>query len=71
VITIDGRTASARPGRSDDPKLTISTGVADFLRIAARQLDPGKALINGSMVLEGDFAVATRLGEMFGEAPAT
>ena len=44
--------------------------MADFLRIAARQLDPGKALINGSMVLEGDFAVATRLGEMFGEAPA-
>src|SRR5262249_54392313 len=71
VISVEGRNASARPGRSTDPKLTITTGVADFLRIAAHDLDPGKALISGQMVLEGDFTVATRLGEMFGDAPST
>jgi alkanesulfonate monooxygenase SsuD/methylene tetrahydromethanopterin reductase-like flavin-dependent oxidoreductase (luciferase family)/putative sterol carrier protein len=71
VVSIDGRTASARPGRAADPAVTITTGVADFLRIAARELDPGKALLSGQMVLEGDFTVATRLGEMFGEAPPT
>jgi alkanesulfonate monooxygenase SsuD/methylene tetrahydromethanopterin reductase-like flavin-dependent oxidoreductase (luciferase family)/putative sterol carrier protein len=71
VVSVNGRSASARPGRSSDPKLTITTGVADFLRIAARELDPGKALITGQLILEGDFTVATRLGEMFGEASPT
>jgi alkanesulfonate monooxygenase SsuD/methylene tetrahydromethanopterin reductase-like flavin-dependent oxidoreductase (luciferase family)/putative sterol carrier protein len=71
VVSIDGRTATARPGRASTPSVTIKTGVADFLRIAARELDPGKALITGQMVLEGDFTIATRLGEMFGEAPPT
>ena len=71
VVSVEGRRASARPGRSSAPRLTITTGVADFLRIAARELDPGKALLTGQMVLEGDFKVATRLGEMFGEGPST
>jgi alkanesulfonate monooxygenase SsuD/methylene tetrahydromethanopterin reductase-like flavin-dependent oxidoreductase (luciferase family)/putative sterol carrier protein len=69
VITIDGRSASARPGRAPDPAVTITTGVADFLRIVARDLDPAKALLSGQMVLQGDIAVATRLSEMFGEGP--
>jgi alkanesulfonate monooxygenase SsuD/methylene tetrahydromethanopterin reductase-like flavin-dependent oxidoreductase (luciferase family)/putative sterol carrier protein len=71
VVSIDGRSASARPGRATAPAVTITTGVADFLRIAARELDPGKALLSGQMVLQGDFTIATRLGEMFGEAPPT
>jgi putative sterol carrier protein len=71
MISIDGRSASARPGRAPDPSVTITTGVADFLRIVARELDPGKALLSGQMVLQGDFTVAMRLGEMFGEAPST
>jgi len=45
----------------------VKTGVADFLRIAAGEEDPGKALLTGRLVLEGDFSVALRLGEMFGE----
>jgi len=40
-------------------------GVVDFLRIATRDLDPGKALMTGQLILEGDFSVAARLGEMF------
>jgi alkanesulfonate monooxygenase SsuD/methylene tetrahydromethanopterin reductase-like flavin-dependent oxidoreductase (luciferase family)/putative sterol carrier protein len=71
VVSIEGMRASARPGRASAPKLTITTDVADFLRIAAGELDPGKALLTGKMVLEGDFTVATRLGEMFGEASPT
>jgi alkanesulfonate monooxygenase SsuD/methylene tetrahydromethanopterin reductase-like flavin-dependent oxidoreductase (luciferase family)/putative sterol carrier protein len=65
VVRVEGKRASARPGRANDPSLTITIGVADFLRIAARDLDPGKALMTGQLVLEGDFTVATRLGEMF------
>jgi alkanesulfonate monooxygenase SsuD/methylene tetrahydromethanopterin reductase-like flavin-dependent oxidoreductase (luciferase family) len=59
--------ASARPGRAGDPRLKLSVPVADFIRMAARDLDPGKALMTGRLVLEGDFAVAAQLGEMFGE----
>ncbi|MTD43939.1 LLM class flavin-dependent oxidoreductase [Conexibacter sp. W3-3-2] len=62
---LDGATAhrDARP----DPAVTIKLGLADFVRLAAGELDPGKALLTGRLDLEGDFAVATRLGEMFGE----
>jgi hypothetical protein len=59
--------AHVRPGRAGDPRLKLSVPLADFVRMAARDLDPGKALMTGRLVLEGDFAVATQLGEMFGE----
>jgi putative sterol carrier protein len=42
-------------------------GLADFVRIAGRDLEPGRALLTGRLEIEGDVAVATRLGEMFGE----
>jgi hypothetical protein len=45
-------------------------GVADFVRVAGRDLDAGKALLTGRMDLEGDFALAARLGEMFGQPAA-
>jgi hypothetical protein len=35
-------------------------------RFAAGELDPGRALLEGRLDLKGDFALATRLGEMFG-----
>ena len=41
--------------------------MADFARLAARELDPGKAMMSGRLELEGDFQVAAKLGEMFGE----
>ncbi|MDX6667646.1 MAG: hypothetical protein QOK04_1026 [Solirubrobacteraceae bacterium] len=67
VVSIAGDRASVRPGRATQPAVTISMSLADFARVAARDLDPGKALVNGQIQLAGDFAVATRLGEMFGE----
>jgi alkanesulfonate monooxygenase SsuD/methylene tetrahydromethanopterin reductase-like flavin-dependent oxidoreductase (luciferase family)/putative sterol carrier protein len=67
TVTIDESGAQARPGTSAEPKLTIKATVADFARIAARDLDPVQALLSGRLDLEGDFAVATRLGEMFGQ----
>ena len=38
-----------------------------FARIAARELPPAKALMDGDFEVTGDFQVASRLGEMFGE----
>ena len=47
--------------------LTLKMTVADFLRIAGQDLDPGAALLTGRLDLEGDFSLAMRLGEMFGQ----
>jgi putative sterol carrier protein len=71
TVTVDGTAAGARPGAATDPRLTIRLTVADFARLAGGDLDPVKALLTGRLDLEGDFAVATRLGEMFGQAGAS
>jgi putative sterol carrier protein len=69
VTIADGR-ARARPGSSEDgAKLTITLSVADFVRIAGRDLDPVKAVLTNRLQLAGDFAVALKLGEMFGQSP--
>ena len=70
VVEIDGKRARARPGTASAPRLTVRIGLADFARIAGEDLDPGKALLTGRMDLEGDFSIAARLGEMFGQNPA-
>jgi len=63
-IGADGACAFAGRGA---PRLTIKMALADFIRLAARDLDAGKALLEGRMDLEGDFSLAARLGEMFGQ----
>jgi hypothetical protein len=70
VRIADGR-ASARRGAAHDPTVTIRTSVPDFVRVAAREAFPPKLLLEGSLEIEGDFAVAGRLGEMFGAGPPT
>jgi alkanesulfonate monooxygenase SsuD/methylene tetrahydromethanopterin reductase-like flavin-dependent oxidoreductase (luciferase family)/putative sterol carrier protein len=71
TVAIASDRAVARAGPASAPALTLKLGVADFVRMAGRDLDPGKALLTGRMDLEGDFALAARLGEMFGQPPAT
>lgn len=67
TVSIDGERASARPGTAGAPRLAITLSVADFIRIAGRDLDPVKAVLTGRLELAGDFTVAMRLGEMFGQ----
>jgi putative sterol carrier protein len=67
TVSIDGAHAITRPGASGAPKLTLTLSVADFVRIAGRDLDPVKAVLTGRLELAGDFSVAMRLGEMFGQ----
>jgi putative sterol carrier protein len=66
TIAVTRERASARPGHADDPALTLQLPLADVARFAAGELDPGRALLEGRLDLKGDFALATRLGEMFG-----
>jgi putative sterol carrier protein len=47
--------------------LKVKMSLPDFVRLAGRDLDPVKAVLTGRLELEGDFAVAMRLGEMFGQ----
>jgi alkanesulfonate monooxygenase SsuD/methylene tetrahydromethanopterin reductase-like flavin-dependent oxidoreductase (luciferase family)/putative sterol carrier protein len=70
TVRLDHDHATVRPGPATDPALTLKLTVADFVRMAARDLDAGKALLTGRLDLEGDFALAQRLGEMFGQPAA-
>src|SRR5215207_2391414 len=70
TVALDGERAVVRPGPASAPALKLKLAVADFVRIAGRDLDPGKALLTGRLDLEGDLAVAARLGEMFGQPSA-
>jgi alkanesulfonate monooxygenase SsuD/methylene tetrahydromethanopterin reductase-like flavin-dependent oxidoreductase (luciferase family) len=69
TVAIAPDSAHARQGAASAPALTLKLGVADFVRMAGRDLDPGKALLTRRLDLEGDIALAARLGEMFGQPP--
>jgi putative sterol carrier protein len=69
TVTVDADAAKARPGTAAEPKLKITMALADFVRLAGGDLDPVKAVLTGRLELAGDFAVAMRLGEMFGQPP--
>ena len=43
--------------------------LAVFIRMAARELNPARAMLDGQLEIAGDFAVAGRVGEMFGGDP--
>jgi len=68
VIRIDDGAAVAGPGRSPHPALVIRTSVPTFARMVARELPPAKAWFEGRIQIEGDFQLAAKLGEMFGQS---
>ncbi|HZO37030.1 MAG TPA: LLM class flavin-dependent oxidoreductase [Solirubrobacteraceae bacterium] len=68
TIAIDATGATARPEASADPRLTLKLGLADMLRIATGELDAARAVLTGKLDLEGDLALAMRLGTMFGQS---
>ena len=70
TVALDEQQATARPGPAVAPALTLKLGVADFLRMAGGDLDAGKALLTGRLDLAGDFSLAQKLGEMFGQPSA-
>jgi alkanesulfonate monooxygenase SsuD/methylene tetrahydromethanopterin reductase-like flavin-dependent oxidoreductase (luciferase family) len=62
----DGR-AVVRRGAAAEPAVILRSSIPDFVRLAAREAFAPKLLLEGALVIEGDFAVAARLPEMFGE----
>ena len=67
TVDIRAGKATARQGDARDPKLTLALATTDFVRLIARDADPGKLLMTGRLYMEGDFQVASKLAEMFGE----
>jgi alkanesulfonate monooxygenase SsuD/methylene tetrahydromethanopterin reductase-like flavin-dependent oxidoreductase (luciferase family)/putative sterol carrier protein len=67
VVHIRGSQAVAEPGHSEKPSVTFKASVPTFARIAAGQLHPAKAILEGDMEVYGDYQVAMRLPEMFGQ----
>ncbi len=68
VIRIDNGVAIAGAGRSPHPSVVIRTSVPTFARMVARELPPAKAWFEGKIQIDGDFQLAARLGEMFGQS---
>ena len=50
-----------------DPAVTFRASVPTFARIAAGEIHPGKAILEGDLGVYGDYQVAMRLPEMFGQ----
>jgi alkanesulfonate monooxygenase SsuD/methylene tetrahydromethanopterin reductase-like flavin-dependent oxidoreductase (luciferase family) len=67
VLRVDGERATAEPGHAGDPVIVFRTSVPMFARIASQEIHPAKAMMDGGLVLEGDFEAAAKLGEMFGQ----
>jgi alkanesulfonate monooxygenase SsuD/methylene tetrahydromethanopterin reductase-like flavin-dependent oxidoreductase (luciferase family)/putative sterol carrier protein len=67
VIHVANGRAEAYEGRSSEPSVTFRMSVPTFARIAAGELHPAKAMFNGDMEIDGDFEVASRMPDMFGQ----
>ncbi|MEA2367740.1 MAG: hypothetical protein QOH38_458 [Thermoleophilaceae bacterium] len=66
VRITDGR-AVAGEGPADDARVKMRMTIPVFARVMARELDPPRAMMDGKLRVEGDFAVAAQIGPMFGE----
>jgi hypothetical protein len=65
-IDVHGTKAKARPGRPEEPVMTLHIGLPDFVRLASGEVGPVRLLVEGKARIEGDILLGARLGEMFG-----
>jgi alkanesulfonate monooxygenase SsuD/methylene tetrahydromethanopterin reductase-like flavin-dependent oxidoreductase (luciferase family)/putative sterol carrier protein len=70
TVVVDADRARAVRGPAGDPALTVRMSISDIGRVAAGELDLGSALFDGRLQLDGDLALANRLGRMFGAPSA-
>jgi hypothetical protein len=66
TIHVHNGRATAYEGADSRPKLTVRFRLADFVRIAAGQIDAAEPLLANRASFEGDFGLAAKLPEMFG-----
>jgi alkanesulfonate monooxygenase SsuD/methylene tetrahydromethanopterin reductase-like flavin-dependent oxidoreductase (luciferase family)/putative sterol carrier protein len=63
----DGR-ATVTPTRATEPAVTLTLSVPTFARMLDGDVEPGRAWMEGLVQIDGDLAVAARLGDMFGRS---
>ncbi len=68
TIAVGPLAARVRRGPAVRPAATVTIGVADLVRIALRQADADRLLLDGRLELAGDWRIASRIGAMFGRA---
>ena len=56
TVRIGDGHAAARRGSAAEPAVTLRASVPDFVRLAAREAFAPKLLLEGALVIEGDFA---------------
>jgi alkanesulfonate monooxygenase SsuD/methylene tetrahydromethanopterin reductase-like flavin-dependent oxidoreductase (luciferase family)/putative sterol carrier protein len=66
TIEVTGEHARVREGKAVRPAVTIAVGLADFIRLVTGATSPFDLIAAGTLAIEGDMAVAARLGDMFG-----
>lgn len=66
TIDCDEHGASARRGGDEDAKLHVEAKIADFLRVGTGEISAPSAVLSGQLNVRGDFALALRMGDMFG-----
>jgi alkanesulfonate monooxygenase SsuD/methylene tetrahydromethanopterin reductase-like flavin-dependent oxidoreductase (luciferase family)/putative sterol carrier protein len=66
VLRVEDNRATVAPGVASSPVVTFRMSVPVFARIAAQEIHPAKAMMEGRLQVEGNFEAASRLGEMFG-----
>jgi putative sterol carrier protein len=67
VVRIRSEGVEARPARSPNPALTLRMALPVFARLVSGEVPPAQAFMEGKIEIEGDFQIAVRLGEMFGQ----
>jgi hypothetical protein len=66
TIDVRGGRARVRAGAADEPVVGIHAGAADFLRLVAGEVQAPALALDGRLEIDGDLAIAPRIGEMFG-----
>jgi alkanesulfonate monooxygenase SsuD/methylene tetrahydromethanopterin reductase-like flavin-dependent oxidoreductase (luciferase family)/putative sterol carrier protein len=65
TIRVKDDRAEAIPGQATSPAVTLRMSVPTFARMLSRELEPGRALLEGELEVTGDLHLASRLGRMF------
>jgi putative sterol carrier protein len=64
-VRIEEGACRVEPGRFDNPGVTLSMQIADFLRILVGTLDARLAVAQGKLAVSGDVVLAGALREWF------
>jgi predicted DCC family thiol-disulfide oxidoreductase YuxK/putative sterol carrier protein len=67
VVRITNGTIRTGPGVTPKPALTLRMALPTFARIIAGELHPAEAFAQSKIEMEGDFELALKMGEIFGQ----